>query len=203
MGMMTLLKQFKRWLIDVEKERAKQPFLHETVNLEAEDRIFISKNGSCYTISIGTSQDISDLLRVQKESYGNIQWQRNSLNHDFLFNQRSLYLVVRDESQKVMAFIGVWMKNKEVHITNLCVSSDYQREGLATFLIELIAKIAKEKGLEIYTLEVRVSNQNAIRLYKRREFAVVGERTGYYKDNGEDALLMERQLFPRKEENYA
>jgi ribosomal-protein-alanine N-acetyltransferase len=154
-------------------------------------------------MSIGTIQDISDLLRIQKESYGNIQWQRNSLNHDFLFNQRSLYLVVRDESQKVMAFIGVWMKNKEVHITNLCVSSDYQREGLATFLIELIAKIAKEKGLEIYTLEVRVSNQNAIRLYKRREFAVVGERTGYYKDNGEDALLMERQLFPRKEENYA
>ncbi len=200
---MTLLKQFRQWIAGIEDERANGNFLNDSVDLKAEDKTFVSQDGSRYTISIGTIQDVSDLLRVQKESYGTIQWQRYSLNHDFLINQHSLYLVARDKTQKAVAFIGVWMKNKEVHITNICVSSDYQRQGLASYLIELMAKVAKEKDQSVYTLEVRASNQHAISLYKKRGFSEAGKRIGYYKDNGEDALNMERSLRENQKESYA
>ena len=77
------------------------------------------------------------------------------------------------------------------HIMNVAVDPDAQRHGVATALLrELLERVA-DPGAR-FTLEVRLSNTGAIRLYERFGFRAAGTRRRYYQDNGEDALIMWR-----------
>jgi ribosomal-protein-alanine N-acetyltransferase len=77
------------------------------------------------------------------------------------------------------------------HIMNVAVDDRLLRRGIATALIERLLELADGPG-EQYTLEVRTSNEGAIRLYERFGFRSAGRRRGYYHDNREDALIMWR-----------
>jgi [ribosomal protein S18]-alanine N-acetyltransferase len=77
------------------------------------------------------------------------------------------------------------------HIMNVAVDDRLMRRGIATALIERLLELADRPG-EQYTLEVRTSNDAAIRLYEKFGFRSAGRRRGYYHDNREDALIMWR-----------
>jgi ribosomal-protein-alanine N-acetyltransferase len=79
------------------------------------------------------------------------------------------------------------------HLMNVAVDPDLRRQGIATALIERLFGLADRPG-ERYTLEVRTSNDGAIRLYERLGFIAAGRRRGYYHDNREDALIMWRTI---------
>lgn len=79
------------------------------------------------------------------------------------------------------------------HLMNVAVDDRLRREGIASALIEHLFAAADAPGEE-YTLEVRPSNREAIRLYERFGFTAAGTRRGYYHDNREDALIMWRRL---------
>jgi ribosomal-protein-alanine N-acetyltransferase len=77
------------------------------------------------------------------------------------------------------------------HVMNIAVDPERRRAGVASALLgELYARVGDEQGR--YTLEVRRSNDGAIRLYEREGFRAAGLRRRYYQDNGEDALVMWR-----------
>jgi ribosomal-protein-alanine N-acetyltransferase len=77
------------------------------------------------------------------------------------------------------------------HVMNVAITPEHRREGIASALLgELYARVGDEQGR--YTLEVRRSNDAAIRLYEREGFRAAGMRRRYYQDNGEDALVMWR-----------
>jgi ribosomal-protein-alanine N-acetyltransferase len=77
------------------------------------------------------------------------------------------------------------------HVMNVAVDAEHQRRGVASALLgELYERVEDETAR--YTLEVRRSNQTAIRLYEREGFRAAGLRRRYYQDNGEDALVMWR-----------
>jgi ribosomal-protein-alanine N-acetyltransferase len=77
------------------------------------------------------------------------------------------------------------------HVMNVAVAPEHRREGVASALLsELYARVGDEQAR--YTLEVRRSNDIAIRLYEREGFRAAGLRRRYYQDNGEDALVMWR-----------
>jgi [ribosomal protein S18]-alanine N-acetyltransferase len=77
------------------------------------------------------------------------------------------------------------------HIMNVAVETDYRRLGVATMLIERLFGETDDRG-ERYTLEVRVSNAEAIKMYESFGFRSAGIRRRYYHDNNEDALIMWR-----------
>ena len=77
------------------------------------------------------------------------------------------------------------------HVMNVAADDRLRRSGIATSLIERLFAIADRPG-EQYTLEVRTSNEPAIRLYERFGFRAAGRRRGYYHDNREDAVIMWR-----------
>jgi [ribosomal protein S18]-alanine N-acetyltransferase len=77
------------------------------------------------------------------------------------------------------------------HLMNVAVDPDRRRQGIATALLNALFETADEPG-EQYTLEVRVSNAEAIVLYERFGFRSAGIRPGYYHDNREDAVVMWR-----------
>ncbi len=78
------------------------------------------------------------------------------------------------------------------HVMNVAVHPDHQRRGIATALFERLFELTRGDERRGYTLEVRVSNEDAIRLYEKLGFESRGIRRGYYTDNREDALIMWR-----------
>jgi [ribosomal protein S18]-alanine N-acetyltransferase len=78
------------------------------------------------------------------------------------------------------------------HVMNVAVDPDYQRRGIATRLLQRLFDVTRDDQRRGYTLEVRVSNEEAIGLYESLGFERQGIRRGYYTDNREDALIMWR-----------
>jgi ribosomal-protein-alanine N-acetyltransferase len=79
------------------------------------------------------------------------------------------------------------------HLMNVAVDDRLRREGIATTLLERLFELG-DRPSEQYTLEVRTSNDDAIRLYERFGFRSAGRRRAYYHDNREDALIMWRTV---------
>ena len=79
------------------------------------------------------------------------------------------------------------------HLMNIAVDDRLRRQGIATAMLERLFELA-DKPSEQYTLEVRTSNEDAIRLYERFGFRTAGRRRAYYHDNREDALIMWRTV---------
>ncbi|MFC1904869.1 ribosomal protein S18-alanine N-acetyltransferase [Chloroflexota bacterium] len=90
----------------------------------------------------------------------------------------------------VVGFIGSWILAEEAHITNLAVREPYRQQGIGELLLISTIDLATELKATIITLEVRVSNITAQRLYQKYGFIQTGQSHGYYTDNREDAILM-------------
>ena len=84
----------------------------------------------------------------------------------------------------VSRYVDAW------HVMNVAVADAFRRRGIATALLERLFQVTASDPQRGYTLEVRVSNADAIRLYERLGFERRGIRRGYYTDNREDALIM-------------
>ncbi|MCP6756142.1 GNAT family N-acetyltransferase, partial [Klebsiella pneumoniae] len=84
----------------------------------------------------------------------------------------------------------VWVIIDEAHIGTIAVTEQFRNQGIAEKLIRYGLNSAALKGAETAMLEVRRSNESAIRLYTRLGFVVDGVRERYYQDNHEDAILM-------------
>jgi ribosomal-protein-alanine N-acetyltransferase len=84
----------------------------------------------------------------------------------------------------VSRYVDAW------HVMNIAVAPDRRGSGIATALLERLFETTTSDSRRGYTLEVRVSNDAAIRLYERLGFRARGIRRGYYTDNREDALIM-------------
>ena len=90
----------------------------------------------------------------------------------------------------VSRYVDAW------HVMNVAVADGYRRRGVASALLERLFEVTGADQQRGYTLEVRVSNAEAIRLYERLGFERRGIRRGYYTDNREDALIMWRDPSP-------
>ena len=84
----------------------------------------------------------------------------------------------------IARYVDAW------HVMNIAVAPEHQRQGIATTLLNRLFELTSHDGQRGYTLEVRVSNQAAIKLYERAGFQARGVRRAYYTDNREDALIM-------------
>jgi ribosomal-protein-alanine N-acetyltransferase len=90
----------------------------------------------------------------------------------------------------MVGFAGIWILADEAHLTNIAVRKRHQRRGIGERLLIAIIELAGELKANIVTLEVRVSNISAQRLYSKYGFKQVGLRRAYYVDNREDGVLM-------------
>ena len=91
----------------------------------------------------------------------------------------------------ISRYVDAW------HVMNLAVAPEQRRKRVASGLLERLFELTGGEGRRGYTLEVRVSNEVAIKLYEQAGFKARGVRRGYYTDNREDALIMWRDPEPR------
>ena len=140
-------------------------------------------------ISRMTADDIEEVSVIEAEAYGEHHWSKSSF-YDEMNNNLAKYYVARTSDGKLVAYAGTWHVIDEAHITTIAVKKDYTRKHIGEALINRILEDCYEAGMKYLTLEVRVSNEPAISLYKKYGFSSLGARKGYYQDNNEDALVM-------------
>jgi [ribosomal protein S18]-alanine N-acetyltransferase len=99
------------------------------------------------------------------------------------------YLVAKVGSQ-VVGFAGMLFIGTEGHVTTISVDPDWRRRGIATRLLAALCREAVAEGATALTLEVRATDVGAQALYRAFGFAPAGIRRGYYKEIGEDAMVM-------------
>jgi [ribosomal protein S18]-alanine N-acetyltransferase len=135
-----------------------------------------------------TVHDIDDVQRVERASFP-VPWPAYALRQEVETNRLARYLVIR-AGGRIVGYAGVWLMVDEAHITTFAILPDWRRRGLGGRLMLDVMRLADELGARVATLEVRLSNLAAQRMYQRFGFRPVGIRPRYYSDNAEDALIM-------------
>ncbi len=131
--------------------------------------------------------DIDGIFQCEAECF-EAPWTYSMLYSDIVENTNTVYLVVEFRGE-IIGYGGMWVVLDEAHITNVCVKPGYRGKGYAKKLMKAMRDASRICGAVSMTLEVRVSNHSALRLYKRCGFTIQGLRKNYYR-NREDAYVM-------------
>lgn len=115
-------------------------------------------------------------------------WSEEALR--ILTENAALSLVVLDEEDRPLAYVGMLTVLDEGQITNVATHPAWRRRGLADALLAALLEAAAARGLTTLSLEVRESNAAAIALYQKHGFFVAGKRNHFYKNPREHALVM-------------
>ena len=136
--------------------------------------------------------DLPVVLQIDRMSFP-LPWPERSYRYELTKNPASKLLVAENDGvtpSEVIGFIGCWLIADEVHISTIAVHPYYRRQGVGEKLLLTVLNWAVDQGAQIATLEVRISNQIAIDLYKKQGFIIERKKAGYYRDNNEDAYQM-------------
>lgn len=138
--------------------------------------------------------DLKQVLAIENMSFP-APWSRQAFISELTYNRAAVYLVARQDHQ-VIGYAGMWVIVDEAHITNIAVHPAWRRLGVGKRLMDRLVAIAEANNCRAITLEVRKSNAAAQNLYAQYGFVPHGLRRGYYSDNGEDAIIMWKELEP-------
>ena len=141
-------------------------------------------------------RDLNAIERIERDSYPT-PWSRSMFAGE-LAKPSSLSLGAFDpETGDLLGYLIISRYVDAWHVMNIAVAPEHRRRGVATMLLERLFELTAGEDRRGYTLEVRVSNDVAIRLYEKLGFERHGIRRGYYTDNREDALIMWREAQSR------
>jgi len=148
-----------------------------------------------------TLQDVAQVAAIEKECFS-MPWSEQSLV-DSVTREDTIFLVCEDDvcddmlpeegktlQTETVGYIGMYVSFEEGDITNVAVSPAHRKKGYGEALVSKAKELAKEKQLEMILLEVRVSNEPAISLYKKMGFEKLGLRKNFYEHPVEDAIIM-------------
>ena len=133
-------------------------------------------------------EDLDDVQLIERASFST-PWPENAYRSELLTNRLASYLVGRVDGVMV-AYGGMWLMVDEAHITTFAVHPAWRRQRIGERLLLAFLDLARDRHAREATLEVRLSNLAARRLYEKYGFRPVGVRPRYYSDNNEDALIM-------------
>lgn len=138
------------------------------------------------------AEDVPQVYRLEQAIFP-APWTYESFlyelsNHDFNLS------IVGIIASQVVAYAVANLVANELHINNIAVAEGFRRRGIGDRLLQMLLRLMQEKHCEVAHLEVRAGNKEAIPLYRKYGFQVVGVRKKYYDVENEDALLMSRYL---------
>jgi ribosomal-protein-alanine N-acetyltransferase len=171
-------------------------------------------SGFPYKIEDMQPRDLDEVMEIESRSFTS-PWSLRSYRYELTSNSFSHFIVVRravsvgvpaegapgllnrllrpspqGHACPVLGYGGFWLCLDEAHISTLAVAPDWRGLGLGSLLVLGLLERATKVNAEVASLEVRVSNLVAQKLYRKYRFQTVGIQSGYYQDNKEDALVM-------------
>jgi len=135
--------------------------------------------------------DLDEVLGIEQYSFPT-PWTRTVYENDLKNNPRSRFFVALNNSEdgELLGYIGNWVIEDECHVGTIASKREFRGRGIAEALLIHTARAALAEGVTYIILEVRENNFAAINLYRKLGFKQVGLRRRYYRDTGEDALLL-------------
>ncbi len=134
------------------------------------------------------NKDLVSVLKIEKELFLEDAWTeemfRSEMNDNPFAN-----VYVYELNGEIIGYFDLLISYENAELANIGVSRQYQHNGIGTKMMEYINQLVQKNHCENFTLEVRMSNENAIHLYEKFGFKIVSSRKNYYAD-GEDAYLM-------------
>jgi tRNA threonylcarbamoyl adenosine modification protein YeaZ/ribosomal-protein-alanine acetyltransferase len=149
----------------------------------------IRADGPPVTIRRATSDDLPAVAALQRETFTNA-WGAEAIRWELENTDVARLYVMHRPDGVTVAYCACWMVFDELHINSLAVDPPWRRRGLARQLLRHVLREAAASGARAATLEVRRSNEPALKLYEGLGFRVEGERHGYYQEPREDALVL-------------
>ena len=143
------------------------------------DRVYAMK------IQTADSGHVEEIAALERECFPSDPWPA-----DLIERWIGRYSVALDDDGAVIGFLVLSSVLDEGSVDNVAVAPEHRRSGVADALTADTVRRAKERELSFLTLEVRASNDPAIRLYEKHGFREVGRRKNYYEKPREDAILM-------------
>jgi len=134
------------------------------------------------------SYHIDHIHKIECDSFA-VPWSRDSFVKE-LENPHAIYIAAAAKNRDIIGFAGMWHVVNEGHITNIAVSPEYRGIGVGDALVSAMIQIAKDYKMIGITLEVRMGNEPAQKLYIKHGFVFEGIRKNYYTDTKEDAIVM-------------
>jgi ribosomal-protein-alanine N-acetyltransferase len=143
-----------------------------------------------YSIArLSGEEDLDAVVALETASFTN-PWTPEMLARELQNADVARVYVVRTAERRIVAFCACWVIVDELHINTLAVDAASRRQGLATTLLRFVLDEAAAAGVVRATLDVRRSNDAALRLYQRLGFVVKGIRRKYYAHPEEDGLIL-------------
>jgi len=135
-----------------------------------------------------TVADLPAVQLIERASF-TTPWPAHAYRQELEANRLAAYLVATIGGE-IVAYGGIWLMVDEAHVTTFAVHPRYRRRRIGERLLLSLLDLALDRHAREATLEVRLSNLSARRLYEKYGFRPVGIRPRYYSDNQEDALIM-------------
>lgn len=133
-------------------------------------------------------KDVDQVHNVEEISFAT-PWSKEAFINELEQNKYATYIVLEVEGV-IVGYCGVWLVIDEAHITNIAILPEFRGKKLGEFLFKHVVDFAKKNGATLLSLEVRVSNIVAQKLYRKFGLVPGGIRKNYYVDNQEDAVVM-------------
>ncbi|KNY27140.1 ribosomal protein S18-alanine N-acetyltransferase [Pseudobacteroides cellulosolvens] len=133
-------------------------------------------------------EHVDDIMIVENLSFS-IPWSKAAFIEEITKNSFAYYYAGMFEG-KAIGYGGMWQVFDEGHITNIAIHPEFRKIGVGSSILEHMIGESIKKGILRMTLEVRKSNESALKLYQKYGFVNEGIRKSYYADNGEDAIIM-------------
>ena len=133
-------------------------------------------------------EDIPAILEIDASSFLT-PWTEEVYKNELTNNEYAKYFVVETE-EEIVGYIGLWIVLDDAQVTNIALRPAYRGYKIGEKLFGFAVSYLMELGVERLSLEVRESNTVAQNMYRKFGLVSGGVRKNYYKDNGEDALLM-------------
>jgi len=133
-------------------------------------------------------EDVPAVHAIDMLSF-NLPWPERSFVFEVSENPAARTWVV-DCDQRILGMLVLWLIVDEAHIATIATHPDFRRRGIGEKLLIEALKAVRAEGARRAFLEVRAGNQAAQAMYRKHGFDITGRRPNYYKDNGEEALLM-------------
>lgn len=135
--------------------------------------------------------DVDEVVEIENQSFSD-PWKK-----EFFLDEISnalAYPLVAKLNQNVVGYACLWIFLGELQIANIAVTPLFRKKGIGEKIMEKIISYAELNFLKRITLDVRESNKEAINLYNKFGFKIVGKRGNYYRFPVEDSLILEKIL---------
>jgi ribosomal-protein-alanine N-acetyltransferase len=137
--------------------------------------------------------DLPAVLVLEEELFAPDTWTA-AMYRDELSRTDTRFYLVAEDGDGLAGYGGLIAYDDEAHVSTIGVAAGRQGEGIGSLLLDALLAEADRRRSPVVILEVRADNELAQGLYRRRGFAEVGRRRGYYQPSGADAVVMRREL---------